>query len=105
VLEEYKYRLAEMQEGCCEPSLILAITITDRIFSAGIMAKEDIAKRKGPGRPAKGKVKMTFKLEPRVVGALEKAKDMTGRGKSELVEAAVIAYLHLSSEEGSSSSR
>jgi len=69
------------------------------------MAKEDIARRKGPGRPAKGKVKMTFKLEPRVVGALEKAKDMTGRGKSELVEAAVIAYLHLSSEDASSSSR
>jgi hypothetical protein len=38
---------------------------------------------------------MTFKLAPRVAIALEKAKDMTGKGKSELVEAALIAYLHL----------
>jgi hypothetical protein len=66
------------------------------------MTKKDIAKRKGPGRPAKGKVKATFKLEPRVAEALEKAKDMTGRGKSQLVEDAVIAYLHLSNQEGRS---
>jgi hypothetical protein len=62
------------------------------------MPKKDIGKRRGPGRPAKGKVKMTFKLEPRVAEALEKARDMTGRGKSQMVEAAVIAYLHLSEE-------
>jgi hypothetical protein len=64
------------------------------------MPKKDTDKRRGPGRPAKGKLKVTFKLEPRVAEALEKAKDMTGRGKSQLVEAALIAYLHLS-EEGS----
>jgi hypothetical protein len=62
------------------------------------MPKKDIEKRKGPGRPAKGKVKMTFKLAPQVAAALEKAKDMTDRGKSQLVEDAVIAYLHLSEE-------
>jgi hypothetical protein len=69
------------------------------------MSKKDVDTRRIPGRPAKGKVKMTFKLEPRVAVALEKAKEMTGRGKSQLVDAAVIAYLHLSREEGSSSSR
>ena len=69
------------------------------------MPKKDIEKRKGPGRPAKGKVKMTFKLAPKVGVALEKAKDMTGRGKSQLVEDAIIAYLHLSSQEGTSAER
>ena len=64
------------------------------------MPKKDIGKRRGPGRPAKSKVKMTFKLEPRIAAALEKARDMTGRGKSQLVEDAVIAYLHLSGQEG-----
>jgi hypothetical protein len=44
---------------------------------------------------------MTFKLAPRIATALEKAKDMTGKGKSQLVEDALIAYLHLSSEEES----
>jgi hypothetical protein len=63
---------------------------------------KDIGKRRGRGRPAKGKVKVTFKLAPQVAAALEKAKDMTGRGKSQLVEDAIIAYLHLSSQEGSS---
>jgi Ribbon-helix-helix protein, copG family len=59
------------------------------------MTEKDVSERRRPGRPAKGKTKMTFKLEPRVAAALEKAKDMTGKGKSELVEAALIAYLHL----------
>jgi hypothetical protein len=79
--------------------------VSYRIYGWSKMPKKDTGKRKGPGRPALHKVKATFKLEPRVAAALEKAKDMTGRGKSQLVEAAVIAYLHLSSEEGSSSSR
>jgi hypothetical protein len=63
------------------------------------MPKKDVSERRGPGRPAKGKIKITFKLAPRIAAALEKAKDMTGRGKSQLVEAALIAYLHLSVEE------
>ena len=46
-----------------------------------------------------GKIKMTFKLAPSIAAALEKAREMTGKGKSQLVEAAVIAYLHLSGEE------
>jgi hypothetical protein len=64
------------------------------------MTKKDLSKRRGPGRPAKGKIKMTFKVSPRIALALEKARDMTGQGKSQLVESALIAYLHLSSEEG-----
>lgn len=69
------------------------------------MPKKDTGKRKGPGRPAKGKVKVTFKLAPHIAIALEKARDMTGRGKSQLAEEALIEYLHLSSEEESSSNR
>jgi Ribbon-helix-helix protein, copG family len=65
------------------------------------MTKKDVSERRGPGRPAKGKLKMTFKLDPRIAAALEKAKEMTGRGKSELVEAALVAYLHLSKGEES----
>jgi hypothetical protein len=64
------------------------------------MTKKDAGKR-GRGRPAKGKLKMTFKLAPRIATALEKARDMTGKDKSQLVEAALVAYLHLSSEEES----
>jgi hypothetical protein len=63
------------------------------------MTKKDLSRRRGRGRPAKGNVKVTFKIAPRIAAALEKAKDMTGRGKSQLVEAALIAYLHLSVEE------
>jgi hypothetical protein len=61
------------------------------------MPKKDTDQRqkRGRGRPAKGKKKMTFKLEPEVATALEKARDLTGRGKSQLVEEAVRAYLHL----------
>jgi hypothetical protein len=44
---------------------------------------------------------MTFKLAPRIAAALEKAKDMTGKGKSQLVEAALVDYLHLSTQEPS----
>ena len=63
------------------------------------MTKKDVSERRGPGRPAKGKLKMTFKLEPRIAAALEQAREMTGKGKSELVQAALVAYLHLSDEE------
>jgi hypothetical protein len=47
------------------------------------------------GRPPTGNVKMTFKLSPRITIALEKARDITGQGKSQIVEAALVAYLHL----------
>jgi Ribbon-helix-helix protein, copG family len=63
------------------------------------MTKKDLSRRRGRGRPAKGNVKVTFKLAPRIAAALEKAREMTGKGKSQLVEAALIAYLHLSVEE------
>jgi Ribbon-helix-helix protein, copG family len=63
------------------------------------MTKKDLSRRRGRGRPPKGNIKMTFKLAPRIAAALEKAREMTGKGKSQLVEAALIAYLHLSGEE------
>jgi hypothetical protein len=63
------------------------------------MTKKDLSRRRGRGRPPKGNIKMTFKLAPRIAAALEKAREMTGKGKSQLVEAALIAYLHLSVEE------
>ena len=63
------------------------------------MIKKDLSRRRGRGRPPKGNIKMTFKLAPRIAAALEKAREMTGKGKSQLVEAAIIAYLHLSEEE------
>ena len=42
---------------------------------------------------------MTFKLAPRIATALEKARDMTARGKSQLAEEALIEYLHLDTQE------
>jgi hypothetical protein len=42
---------------------------------------------------------MTFKLAPRIAAALQKATEMTGKGKSQLVQAALIAYLHLNDED------
>ena len=63
------------------------------------MTKKDLSRRRGRGRPPKGNIKMTFKLAPRIAAALEKAREMTGKGKSQLVEAALVAYLHLSAEE------
>ena len=65
------------------------------------MIKKDLSRRRGRGRPRKGNIKMTFKLAPRIAAALEKAREMTGKGKSQLVEASLVAYLHLSSEEES----
>jgi hypothetical protein len=47
------------------------------------------------GRPPLGRVKVTLKMAPRVLDALGIATRMTGRNKSELVEEAVIDYLHL----------
>jgi hypothetical protein len=63
------------------------------------MTKKDTDTRRGPGRPRKGNVKVTFKLAPRIAAALQKATEMTGKGKSQLVQAAIIAYLHLNDEE------
>jgi hypothetical protein len=63
------------------------------------MPKKDAEKRRGPGRPPKGKIKMTFKLAPHIATALEKARDMTGRGKSQLAEEALSEYLHLGTQE------
>jgi hypothetical protein len=50
------------------------------------------------GRPRLGRVKLTLKIAPKVLSALDLATKMTGRNKSDLVEEAVIAYLHLDSD-------
>jgi hypothetical protein len=63
------------------------------------MTKKDLSGRRGRGRPPKGNIKMTFKLAPRIAAALEKAREMTGKGKSQLVEDALVAYLHLNDEQ------
>ena len=63
------------------------------------MIKKDLSRRRGRGRPPKGNIKMTFKLAPRIAAALEKAREMTGKGKSQLVEDALVAYLHLNDEQ------
>jgi hypothetical protein len=63
------------------------------------MPKKDTEKRRGPGGPPKGKIKITFKLAPRIATALEKARDMTGRDKSQLAEEALIEYLPLDTQE------
>ena len=63
------------------------------------MPKKDTEKRRGPSGPPNGKIKMTFKLAPRIATALETARDMTGRGKSQLAEEALIEYLHLDTQE------
>ena len=58
------------------------------------MTKNDPDTRRGPGRPRKGNVMGTFKLAPRIAAALQKATEMTEKGKNQLVQAAIIAYLH-----------
>jgi hypothetical protein len=63
------------------------------------MTKKDLSRRRGRGRPPKGNIKMTFKLAPLIATALEKATEMTGKGKSQLVEDALVAYLHLNDEQ------
>jgi hypothetical protein len=57
------------------------------------------------GRPRIGRVKLTLKIAPKVLAALDLAMKMTGRNKSDLVEEAVIAYLHLDSDGEKSSGR
>jgi hypothetical protein len=61
------------------------------------MTKKDvgIGKPKRLGRPPKGKLKVTLRLSPRVVDALAKAREKTGRDKSDLTEQALVDYLGL----------
>jgi hypothetical protein len=63
------------------------------------MSKKDAGKPRGPGRPPKGKLKVTLRLSPRVVNALSKAREKTGRDKSDLAEQALVDYLHLGTGE------
>jgi hypothetical protein len=81
-------------------SQILAVAIRTRIFLSGHDEKGSFQASR-TGTAAQGHIKMTFKLAPRIAAALEKAREMTGKGKSQLVEASLVAYLHLSSEEES----
>jgi predicted transcriptional regulator len=57
------------------------------------MTKEAPPKRRGPGRPSKGKVQATFRLSPGVVDALSRAHEETGRDKSDLAEQAIVKFL------------
>jgi predicted transcriptional regulator len=59
------------------------------------MTKKDAGRPKGPGRPPKGRLKVTLRLSPGIVDALSKAHEKTGRDKSDLAEEALAAYLHL----------
>jgi len=59
------------------------------------MTKKDAGRPKRLGRPPKGKLKVTLRLSPRVVDALAKAREATGRDKSDLAEQALVDYLHL----------
>jgi predicted transcriptional regulator len=52
-------------------------------------------KRKRPGRPRRGNVKVTFKLSPDVLKILQLTRRTLNRGKSELVEEALRQYLHM----------
>jgi hypothetical protein len=52
-------------------------------------------KRKRPGRPRRGNVKVTFKLSPDVLKILQVTRRTLNRGKSELVEEALRQYLHM----------
>ena len=63
------------------------------------MTKKDAGKKpKGPGRPSKGKLKVTMRFSPRVVAVLSKGRDKTGRDKSALVEEAIIGHFNLEAE-------
>jgi hypothetical protein len=58
------------------------------------MTKKDPGKSRGPGRPPKGKLKVTLRLSPAIVDALSQARERTGRDKSDIAEDALSAYLN-----------
>ena len=62
------------------------------------MAKKNLERHRGRGRPPKGLKKVTFRLPPEVAVALAKAKNMTGRNQNQLVEEALREYLHLGNQ-------
>jgi hypothetical protein len=57
--------------------------------------KKDPPKPKRPGRPYKGKLKVTLRLSPSIVEALSGASEQTDRDKSDIAEEAIAQYLHL----------
>ena len=59
------------------------------------MIKKDAGKPKGPGRPYKGRLKATLRLDKETVDALEKAHAATGRDKSDIAQEAIKTYLGL----------
>jgi hypothetical protein len=62
--------------------------------------EEKNPKRKRPGRPRRGNVKVTFKLSPEVLKILQVTRRTLNRGKSELVEEALRQYLHMPQSTG-----
>jgi hypothetical protein len=69
------------------------------------MAKAAPSKPRGPGRPYKGRLKVTLRLSPRVVDALSMAREKTGRDKSDLAEQALVDYLGLGTGESQKPAR
>jgi hypothetical protein len=63
------------------------------VHSPCLRAKEQPARRKGPGRPSKGKIQATFRLSPIAIDALSRVHEETERDKSDLAEEALIDYL------------
>jgi hypothetical protein len=62
------------------------------------MPKKDSDQRirkRARGRPAKGNVKVTYRLSARVREAVSQASQMSGRGQSQIVEEALREYLHV----------